>query len=79
MTSRVGVGRGLSLLSGYPSLATHLIERYALATKLLTLRQESLARVTLHKEGLVLLAKLVPQIVEVDIVRSNNYMAQFMQ
>lgn len=79
MSSCVGVGRGLAPLSCDSSLAAHLIKRNAFATELLALRQESLARVALHQEGLVLFAKLIPQIVEVDIMGANNYMAQLMQ
>lgn len=79
MPSCAGVGRRSSLLSSDPSLAAHLVERYAPTAEFLALRQESLTSVTLRKKRLMLLPKFVPEIVKVDIVRANDYVAEFMQ
>jgi hypothetical protein len=70
VTASVRICSSFALLSSYPSLPAHLIKRHPFAAELLALSQETFARVALTQERLMLVTQLIPEVVEVCIVRS---------
>lgn len=74
MAAGVLVGRGFALLGSCSGLTAHLIDRNAPTTKLLALGKEAFACVTFHKQGLVFVTQLVPEIVEIGIMRPEDDM-----
>jgi hypothetical protein len=76
MTASADVG-SFTLLGGCSRLATHFIKWYAHTTELLALREETLSGKALHQQRLVLISELVPEIVKVSIVRTEDDVRKF--
>jgi hypothetical protein len=79
MPSGVQIVSGLAFLGSRPGSTAHLVNWYALSSKLLTLRKKAFARVAFHEKRLVLVTELVPKIVEVSIVWPKDDMRKLVQ
>lgn len=79
MPSGVQIVSGLALLGSRSSSTAHLINWYALPSKLLTLREKTFAGVAFHEQRLVLVTKLVPKVVKVSIVWPEDNMRKLVQ
>jgi hypothetical protein len=71
MATSVDISGRFTFFSCSPGLSPYFLDRNAFTAEFVACREETLTRVTLGKEGLVFFAELVPEIVEVVVVRAE--------
>ncbi|KAJ5308437.1 hypothetical protein N7476_009093 [Penicillium atrosanguineum] len=70
------LGLRTSLLSGCTSLTAGFIDGHSGATKTLALRKEALSGVSLEDKLFMLVPKLIPQCMELSIMRATDNMTE---